>query len=253
MCALDRWGEACAGIAMLVMQIAVVGCDRREASAQRPRAVQASAATIKSAPPLPRKKDPGIDVSDTGAEDWLTSQRPVLVDFTQGNPTDRSWIGIHIDDDGTVWFYRYQRPGSPASKCDFRSLGSDPRARDACHYANSRLVARLAPDEVTKLRTAVEGMKDEGRIGSQDGGSTHMSAALSLPGYGTASGTEVPVAGCSAYQWAVFQLDSPEARFIIDLFRRLRSSVPLGIAPCGRLMWERLPEIVPGVPGWWTP
>ena len=244
------FGRALISTALLA---AAVACRSERSDAPERPILKSNAAMATGSGTLsePYSGDVDIELVDAGAEHWRSSPRTVLLDYVQSDQDRRLWFGLHIDADRTVWSYRYAGPQMQASNCGVEHVAPDAQTDDACPYVGSQLVARITPSEFDSFKRAVSRARDEGRIGMM-GPWNGPAAALTLPGVGTLHGKMVPIAGCSAFGWGVSQLVSPEAVYVIELLRRLRRTLHLGIQPCGYAM-RRTPEIRPGVTGWWMP
>lgn len=183
-----------------------------------------------------------------GSEDgWPSAHAPVLLEYRSYTRGEHSrytnvFFGLHIDGDGTVWSFRY--PSAVAPRCDYREITGDA-AREACIYQDSTLMARLSSDLLARLKKALVELDDAPiKLTGED----VEGALLTVGPAGTRNRRPITVGTCGTPQ--PFQLQSPEARVIIDVFRRARRAARLP-APCSAGEHREVtPEIVPGVPAW---
>jgi hypothetical protein len=182
-------------------------------------------------------------------------RQQILLEYrsgTSGWPGPRGWSGLLIADDGDVWRYSYAYPSPPdagTAECDLATLPRHSLQASECLHRNSNLVARLDQSLMDALRADLEHLNESGRVSygeqGRDGGYSGLERTAA-----SALGRLI-IGSCDV--GLVSQLDSPEARRIIRVFRRLRRAIPDAPLPgaCPD-SWERRKQIAAGVTGWWT-
>jgi len=171
-------------------------------------------------------KEEGIELPNFESREWARKRRSVVLEFQRDIIPETHpalLYGAHIDDDGTVWEYKYATsPSFQQSGCQAALCAHDPAARDACLNASSRLVARLSRERLAELLGAIAKVGRGGRIGYAGG---RYDASLTVRAPGGRDSEPLVLAAC---RWGDgFQLDSREAKVIIDLFRRVRNGARL--------------------------
>jgi hypothetical protein len=166
--------------------------------------------------------------------DYLKLPRPSC---TGATPTKS---GAYIDTNGRVWTYAHA-----ATQCHGESGETSARAAAACRFATSKLVARVSPGALRELKKVVARARYTRHVGALE---QYYEETLLVPGARTRDGKALLVAGCTP---GGSQLDSPEGKFIVELFRHVRRAAKLR-THCRGIVGAS-GELAPGLRAWWLP
>jgi hypothetical protein len=198
--------------------------------------------------------EPGIRLTVGGAKAALAGKRVVLTLIRGSSGSGASQgEGLYVTDDGLVFSYTYELPEDetqPVTPCDIRRFKAGSPELYECLHRSSELRAKLDQAFLSSLLVDLARVAESERVEwpypIYDGGG----ARLEVPGRGY-KGSALDLASCGSSNW---QLSSPEASRIINMFRRLRRALGgrwRSVSECPDY-FEARKEIVSGVRAWWS-
>jgi hypothetical protein len=192
--------------------------------------------------------EPGISLPKFEKTVWPTTGRPLL-DYYTGSPQKGTWSGIHVDADGSVWSYAYERSNA-SPECNLSEPRRDKAAFYACRYARTRLVAQLSSELVENLSRSALALSEKDRLRADANVNDGGFSGIEVTGYARTDGKAFLVAGCGTPR-LYEQVLSKDANEVIELWRRLRRALPKTSRAMACFLLPR--EVAPGVNGWWVP